>query len=92
MGYSTASTPNSHRADSLTIGSYFVSFHIQRHYQRLRHHWMICKESKPDELVLWGHASTRSLAKIAACNALEKLLSSPRTSEGHEEQLHHHRT
>ena len=58
---------------SLTVGSYIVSFDSQRHYQRLRHHWMVCNEAKPEELVLWGHASTRQMAEFAARSAIEKL-------------------
>lgn len=60
--------------DSLIIGSYIVSFESQRHYERLRYYWMICMEAQPEELVMWGHASTRHLAVLEARSALEKLL------------------
>jgi hypothetical protein len=65
------STPEN---NSLTIGPYTVSFNSERHYQRLRHHWLIFKVETPDELVSWGHASTRRLAELAAQEALAKLL------------------
>src|SRR5664279_2507929 len=33
--------------------------------KRKRHHWMICLEKRPDELISWGHAPTLSLIHIS---------------------------
>jgi hypothetical protein len=77
MQQKSGSTQKSQRCalheDCLTIGSYVVLFDTERRYQRPRYHWVICKEQKPEELVVWGHASTRVLAEQAARSAIEKL-------------------
>ncbi len=46
--------------------AYVVSFDVEPYHQGTRHHWMICRARKPDELVSWGHAPTRELAEAAA--------------------------
>ena len=52
---------------------YAVSFQAERFYKGRRHHWMICREQKPEELVSWGHERTRELAEAAAGKELQDL-------------------
>jgi len=59
--------------DFLSLGSYIVSFDLERHYQGLRYHWVICNKRKQEELDLWGHATTLLLAEEAARSVMEKL-------------------
>ena len=56
-------------------GQYIVSFQTERFRQEKRHHWMICRAHKPDQLVSWGHAPTQELAEEAAHNKLRNLCS-----------------
>ncbi len=65
------------RSDKLAIkeapNPYVVSFQVEPYHKGTRHHWMICREQKPDELVSWGHAPTRELAEAAAEKELQDL-------------------
>ncbi len=55
------------------LSPYVVSFQTEPYHKGTRHHWMICREQKPDELVSWGHAPTRELAESAAEKELQDL-------------------
>ena len=55
------------------LSTYIVSFDVEPYHQGTRHHWMICRSQKPDELVSWGHAPTRELAERAAEREIEEL-------------------
>lgn len=65
------------RVDSVTIGSFVVTFESDRFYQNRRCYWMICAAQNPDELVSWGHAPTRELAETVAVTQVENLFSGP---------------
>ncbi len=52
---------------------YVISFQAEPYHKGTRHHWMICRQQKPDELVSWGHAPTRELAETAAEKELQDL-------------------
>jgi len=54
---------------------YVVSFQVEPFHKGTRHHWMICRQQNPDELVSWGHAPTRELAESAAEKELQDLSS-----------------
>jgi hypothetical protein len=56
-------------------GRYIPSFQVERFFKGVRHHWMICREHKLDELVAWGHAPTQELAEEAARNEVQDLVS-----------------
>ncbi len=55
------------------VNSYVLSFEAERFYRGCRYHWMICSVQNPDELVSWGYAPTRELAKTAAESEVNKL-------------------
>jgi hypothetical protein len=63
------------------VARYIVSFQAEPFRKGRRHHWMICRVQKPEELVSWGHAPTQQLSEMAAQNEV-KDLSSGRTEGG----------
>lgn len=56
-----------------TPSPYAVSFQAEPFYKGRRHHWMICRERNPEELVSWGHEPTREQAEAAAGKELQDL-------------------
>jgi len=54
---------------------YVVSYQTEPFRQGTRHHWLICREHKPNELVSWGHAPTLELAQAAAQKEVQDLSS-----------------
>ena len=57
------------------LHSYVVSFQAEPFRQGTRHHWLICREHQPNELVSWGHAPTLELAQAAAQKEVQDLSS-----------------
>jgi hypothetical protein len=82
---------NRQRADrtghisSVGVGTYVLTLERDRFYRGWRYHWMICASHSPDELVSWGHASTRDLAEAAAGSEVEKLAA--RLTQGRSESV-----
>jgi hypothetical protein len=64
-------------AASVSVGTYVLKFDSGRFYQSWRYHRVIYAKQNPDELVSWGHASTREMAVMAAQNEVEKLEGAP---------------
>jgi hypothetical protein len=56
-------------------GHYVVSIQAQPFRKKTRYHWMICRETNPDELISWGHAPTLELAETEASNEVRDLTS-----------------
>jgi hypothetical protein len=54
---------------------YIFSIQSERFYKNLRYHWTICTEQSPDQIVSWGHASSKELAESAAQNEIKDLCS-----------------
>jgi hypothetical protein len=54
---------------------YVISFQAERIRKGVRHHWTVCWEHKPDELVSWGHESSQELAEAAAQAEIKDLSS-----------------
>jgi hypothetical protein len=52
---------------------YLISFQAEPFHKGRRHHWMICRKQKPEELVSWGHEPTQELAEAAAGRELQDL-------------------
>ena len=70
------------------VGPYVLSFESESvSNKRKRHHWTICLEKRPDELISWGHAPTHELADSEARNELKDLLSGV-TQGGHVSHQH----
>jgi uncharacterized protein YceH (UPF0502 family) len=56
-------------------GPYVVSIQAQPFRKKTRYHWMICRDTNPDELISWGHAPTMELAENEARNEVRDLSS-----------------
>ena len=54
---------------------YIVSFQTEPFRQTTRHHWLICRDHQPNEMVSWGHAPTLELAQAAAQKEIQDLSS-----------------
>lgn len=54
---------------------YVVSIQAQPFRKKTRYHWMICRDTNPDELISWGHAPTLELAETEARNEVRDLSS-----------------
>ena len=62
--------------------SYIASFHDESYYKRNRCHWMICLTDNAEELVSWGHETTRELAEATVEKEVQ-LLACGLTQGGH---------
>ena len=58
-----------------TVGNYVFSIQAEPFHREVRYHWMICSAQNPDQLVSWGHSTTRELAEAAARNEIQDLSS-----------------
>ncbi len=58
---------------SLAVDPYVCSVQSERYFRHWRHHWVICRVNKPEELVAWGHAPTQELAESAARTEIAEL-------------------
>jgi hypothetical protein len=54
---------------------YVFLIEAERFYKTLRYHWTICAAQSPDQLISWGHATSRELAETAAQNEIKDLSS-----------------
>jgi hypothetical protein len=57
------------------VSNYVFSIQAEPYHREVRYHWMICSAQNPDQMVSWGHASTRELAEAAAQNEIQDLSS-----------------
>lgn len=57
------------------LDGYVVSIQAQPFRKKTRYHWMICRESNPEEMISWGHAPTHELAETEARNEVRDLTS-----------------
>ncbi len=62
-------------AKKQTLSLYVTSFQTESSFKGKRHHWMICRSDRPEELVSWGHEPTQELAEVAAEKELRDLSS-----------------
>lgn len=58
-----------------TPTGYVFSVESERYHKTLRFHWVICSSQNPDQMVSWGHASSRELAEAAVQQEMEDLRS-----------------
>lgn len=58
-----------------TAMSYVFSVQLERYHKSMRFHWVICSRLNPDQMVSWGHASSRELAEAAVQEEMEDLRS-----------------
>jgi hypothetical protein len=59
------------------VDSYVVQFQAEPspYHRGARYHWMICRASRPDELVSWGYAGTQEMAEKQAQDEINDLSS-----------------
>ncbi len=59
----------------MIVDSYVITVEAVRSRGRYRFYWTLCQEGQAEELLAWGNAPTRTVAKALAKAEIERLKS-----------------